>query len=253
MNVLKPLDVCRSQIGCFLNLPSPGLAEMIAHAGFDVIVLDMEHGPFDWASLENTIRACENASTACVIRVPERRREYILKALDSGASGVQVPMVETLAQAEEVVRLAKYPPLGHRGASFGHRVARYGTLVDKGAYIEQANRETAVIIHIENLNAVQNLDDILTVEGIDVIFIGPTDLAVSMGFARDLNNPEVQKVINQVREKALAAGKAVGILGANAQQLKKYQQEKITYLLTSIQAIVNKEAQEYVQYLKNKQ
>ncbi|MBB6448672.1 4-hydroxy-2-oxoheptanedioate aldolase [Geomicrobium halophilum] len=242
---MKPLKLNQNNIGCFINIPSPGLAEMAALSGFDMIVPDMEHGAFTWTDLENMIRACEIAETPCVVRIPERRREYILKALDSGASGIQVPMIETKDQAEEVVSMAKYPPIGKRGVSFGQRAARYGTFSEKSLYMEKENKSTAVIIQIESLQAAENIDEILYVTGVDVIFIGPTDLAVSMGFGHDLQNRKVIEVIQKVKMKALLAGKVVGILGGSADLLRRYKDENINYLLTSIQTIVNKGSNEY--------
>jgi 4-hydroxy-2-oxoheptanedioate aldolase len=237
----------KKNIGCFVGIPSPGLIELVGNAGFDFVILDMEHGPIDWGVLENLIRACEAASIASIVRVPECRREYILKALDCGASGIQVPMVDSKQQANEVVRLAKYPPLGIRGAAFSHRAAKYGSIQDKGHYLEQANTDTRVVIHVENMDSVNNIDEILDVEGIDVVFIGPTDLAVSMGYSHDLLNKQVVDTIQYVTQKILSKGKAVGILATNVELLKKYEEQGISYLCTSIQSIVLEQGKKYME------
>lgn len=244
-------DVNKVNFGCFLNISDSGLVETIASSGFDFIILDMEHGAFNWKDLEDDVRACDIASTSSVVRVPECRREYILRALDSGASAIQVPMIETKERAEEVVRLAKYPPMGIRGVSFGHRSAKYGTLNDKSDYLNYSNKNTKVIIQIESPKGVENLDEILEVEGIDIIFIGPTDLAASMGYGADLMHPEVKKTISLVKGKALALNKKVGILGINIEVLKNYKNEGFSYLTTNFQSVFNPEAHRWLVGIKD--
>lgn len=245
------LDVNKVNFGCFLNISDSGLVEMIATSGFDFIILDMEHGAFNWKELEDGVRACDVANTPSVVRVPECRREYILRALDSGASAIQVPMIDTREKAEEVVRLAKYPPMGIRGTSFGHRSAKYGNLTDKADYLYHSNQNTKVIIQIENPKGVENLDEILEVEGIDIIFFGPTDLAVSMGYGSDLKHSEVKKTISQIKDKALDLNKKIGILGINIPDVKNYKNEGFTYLTTNFQSVYNPEAKRWLDSIRD--
>ena len=154
-------------------------------------------------------------------------------------------MINTKAEAEELIRLAKYPPEGIRGAAFTTRAARYGLIPDKSGFLQSSNENTRVVMHVETPQAVNHLDEILTVQGVDVIFIGPTDLSVSMGYAHDMNHPEVVETIRQVTEKALAAGKTVGIMTRGLEELERYKQMGITYLCTSIQTMLFKVIGEY--------
>lgn len=244
------LNTDKVNVGCFVNIPSPGLVELVAAAGFDFVILDMEHGAYTWECLENDIRACEVHSVPAIVRVPECRREYILRALDSGASGIQVPMVETKEMAEEVVRLAKYPPIGGRGAAFSHRAAKYGMIGDKPQYVQDANEKTKIIIHIENVPSIENLEGILSVEGLDIIFVGPTDLAVSMGHINDLKHPDVMANIQKVKEQTLAANQNPGILGVNADEMIQFKKEGFKYIVTTLQGILNPEMKKWLDSIK---
>lgn len=166
-------------IGTFVSIAHPAVVEILAGAGFDYVCIDSEHGAFTATEIEDLVRAADAAGIPALVRVSGVGPE-IGRALDSGAAGVIVPRVETAAQAAEAAAATKYPPMGTRGAGPG-RATNYGRLF--GAYLESANGSTACIVQIETQAGLDQLDAILEVEGIDLAFIGPGDLAVSLGVA----------------------------------------------------------------------
>src|SRR5262245_33438988 len=164
----------------------------------------------DSVSIEDMIRASQCAGVPAMVRVPYNRPEYIRRALDSGANGVQVPLINSASDAVAAVMPSNFPPAGERGAAFMTRAAQYGMEKERATYFERTNDARVVSLHIETVEAVQNLDEILEAAGADVYFLGPGDLAVSMGYGRDPNNAEVWKTIEQcirtIRSRGFVAG-----------------------------------------------
>ncbi|HEV8310731.1 MAG TPA: aldolase/citrate lyase family protein [Methylomirabilota bacterium] len=189
-----------------------GLVELVARLGFDVIFIDCEHGPAGWDDVENMVRAAELADATPIVRVQANDASTITRALDRGAGGVQVPHVNTRAEAEAAVRHAKFAPLGHRGfaggrSAFGEKMADY---------TRRANEETMVVAMLEEAEALENLDDILKVEHVDVFFVAPGDLAQSMGHPGQMDHPKVQAAIDDAVARIRAAGRAPGVLSRPA-------------------------------------
>ena len=195
-------------LGTWNIIPSPSLIEVIGHSGLDFIVIDSEHGPVNMESAENLIRAAEVAGISPIIRVSGNESYQVLRALDIGAHGVQVPHVSTKRDAELTVEYSKYHPIGKRGLSPFTRAGRYGTDADK--HTIRSNEETMLIINIEGANGIKNLKEIMSVNGIDVIFIGPYDLSQSIGKPGKVNDPEVKNIIKKtakaVKENGLVCG-----------------------------------------------
>ena len=200
----------KPQIGCFVTFASPGFTEFTGKLGFDFTLLDAEHGAMDTVALEDMIRASQCVGVPAMVRVPYNRPEYIRRALDSGAHGIQVPLVNSAPEATAAVLPANFPPEGERGVAFMTRAADYGTEKDRATYFKRANEARVVSLHIETVEAVRNLDEILEAGGADVYFIGPGDLAVSMGYAHDPNNAEVvttiEHCIRTIRDRGFIAG-----------------------------------------------
>ncbi|MFD0676504.1 MULTISPECIES: HpcH/HpaI aldolase family protein [unclassified Paenibacillus] len=195
----------KSALGCFVGIYSPALAEILGHSGFDFVLIDNEHGSFSWSEVEEMIRACEVAGVTPIVRVVSSAPSEILKALDRGAKGVHVPQINTGEEARAVVAAAKFPPLGNRGAAYSVRAAQYG--LRKGrSYLQQSNDDVLVCVHIETPQAVEHIDDIMQ-SGIDLAFVGPTDLSVSVGYPDQQNHPELKAM----HDKVLAAGRKYGI------------------------------------------
>ena len=202
-------------LGVFLGIYAPSLIEMIGYAGYDFVVIDDEHGAFSHSEIENMIRAAELVDLVPIVRV-SYDASSIQKALDRGAKGIQVPMVNNKEDAELVVRRAKFPPHGQRGAAFAIRAARFGK--DGGeAYFNETDENILICIHIETPEAVQNFREIMDVPGIDMAFIGSTDLSVNMGFkAEGPGHPKVQQAIHELFRIGKEEGYKIGTVAGNS-------------------------------------
>jgi 2-dehydro-3-deoxyglucarate aldolase/4-hydroxy-2-oxoheptanedioate aldolase len=177
-------------------MPVPAIAEICADAGFDWLFLDMEHGSLELQDVERIVQAVGDRCP-CVVRVPINERLWIGKVLDLGVSGLIIPQVNSAAQAQAAVYAAKYPPTGGRGIGLG-RAARYGANLT--SYLASANGDTALIAQIEHKDAVENVEAIANVAGVDALMIGPVDLSGSYGKPAQLDDAEVQTAITRVRE-----------------------------------------------------
>lgn len=208
----------RPLMGAFLCLPSPEAAEIFAEAGFDWLILDTEHGPYDVLTAQRMLQAV-GGRCPCVVRVPSLEEVWIKKALDIGAAGVLVPLVRTAAEAERVARACRYAPEGTRGMG-GARAHRYGFGFRE--YVAAANRQVTVILQAEHVEAVARIREIVRVPGIDAVFVGPYDLSASMGKPGQIEDPEVSRAVDQVREAVLEAGKPLGIYCSDAQAARRY-------------------------------
>ncbi len=226
----KKIAAGESALGTFVKIHDPLVVEVLALAGFDFFVLDNEHVAMDWNQLTNMVRAAEAFHITPIIRVKENQQVNILQALDLGFAGIQAPNVDTPQQAQALVSAVKYGPLGNRGFSPSVRACRYGTM-DIPTYIEAANANTMVISHCETKTCVDNLDAILAVEGIDVIFIGPMDLSQSLGLTGQTGHPVVKETVQDVTQRVLASGKAVGTVAANADAAKALIAQGVQYIL----------------------
>lgn len=219
-------------IGTFVKMTDPSVVEILALAGFDFFVLDTEHVAIDREQLTNIVRAADAAGITPLVRVRENNQVEILQNLDLGYAGVQVPNVDTAEEAKALVERVKYTPFGVRGLSPSVRACDYATTPVK-EYIEAANRNTMVVSHCETKTCVENLDDILKLDGLDVIFIGPMDLSQSYGIPGEASNPIIQAAIDTIIKKTLASGKAVGTVAANAEVAKALIARGVQYVLLS--------------------
>jgi len=221
---------------------SAGLVEMLGHFGFEGVFLDCEHGPAGWEEVEHMIRAAELAGYTSVVRVQDHEAATITRALDRGAGGIQVPHVNTVAEAAAIVEHAKYAPLGHRGWS-GWRGA-YG--VDASDYARQANDSTLVAIMLEEVEALNNLDDILRVEHVDVFFVAPGDLAQSMGLPGQANHPSVQNAIDDALRRIKSSGRVSGTL-TTPRTLDHYLELGVLFLYVGLQSILEPASHDFIQ------
>ena len=156
--------------GLFCNIPSPMVVEVLGYAGFDFVIIDAEHGIADFETVENMIRASEVSSIVPITRIGLNLQQYILRFLDAGSMGVQIPFINTKKEAEKVVTAVKYPPIGNRGLA-STRASKFGLDSTLSEYIKLANQETLVVAQIETIEALKNLNDILTVDNIDWIIL----------------------------------------------------------------------------------
>ncbi len=218
-------------VGSFLYVPSAMLTEIIAWIGFDFVVIDMEHGPIDIGVAEQMVRAAERAGATPIVRVTHNTPHLILQALDIGALGVHVPEINDRAGARTMVSSMKYGPEGHRGLA-GVRAAQYGLKSSLADYTAAANRETMVIAHIENIRAIENLDDLLSVDGIDVYYLGPTDLSNSLGIPGQTGDPRVVEHVEGAIKRIVAAGKIAGCIAVDPRTARRYTDLGVRYLAT---------------------
>ena len=211
----------RPLLGMFIGFNCPALVEMAGFAGFDFIIIDNEHGPCSIETTENLVRAAWAAGIPPIVRVSGANPKEILRTLDIGAAGIQVPQINTADKARVAVDAAKYPPVGSRGVAFSNRAAGFG-FFGGAEHLKASNEKTVVVTHIETAEAVKNLDEMLAVPGIDVMFIGPNDLSVSMGYEGNYNHPDMQKVIADCIRRIAAAGVTPGVLATNPEDFHKY-------------------------------
>lgn len=217
------------QIGIFVQSMDPVMVELAGVAGLDFVVVDLEHGGHYFNIVEDMCRAADAVDIDLIVRIPHITPNNVFRALDSGATGVQVPQVNDLETASLVGSSAKYAPEGCRGGA-RPRASLWGTRPD---YFKEANEETAVIVHCETRECVENIDALLSVPEIDVVFAGPQDLSHSYGVTGDTANPLVQNAISSMLEAAKRNGKAAGVFVGNPEEAKKRIGQGFTYLILS--------------------
>ena len=207
--------------------------------GFDGVWLEGEHGPVDAAELGNLTRACDIWGLTSVVRINQNDQGLIYRTLDRGAQGIVVPHVNTKEEAQNLVDGGKFAPIGYRGMY----TSRQGFAVPD--YVQVANDETLLIVLIEDIVAVRNLDEILTVDHIDVFFVAPSDLATSMGHIGDLQHPDVQRTIDDTLARIQDAGRIAGTL-ANNDNVAKYAAAGVRFLFTSVGGWITAGAAEFI-------
>ena len=213
----KTLKTKPYALGAFVSTNAPSIVEVLAIGGLDFVIIDMEHAPFDFEDVVNMIRAAEIYNISAVVRITDYDPKVIGRLLDIGAHGIQAPMVHTAKRASEVVRAAKYPPLGERGMSNG-RGPRWGSIPD---YRETSNRESLTICMCETKEAVDNMPDIVKTPGLDVVFVGASDLSQSLGCPREYNSPLVEECVVRVERICREEGVIPGIVVSSVEDAKR--------------------------------
>jgi 2-dehydro-3-deoxyglucarate aldolase len=219
-------------IGTMLTLPSSAVAEILALSGVDWLFIDAEHSVFATAELQAALQAA--GSVPSLVRLASVAEEPIKKALDIGAAGIIAPQVNSAAQAEQVVRWAKYAPQGTRGVGIG-RAHGYGLRLQD--YIATANERTAVVVQAEHIDAVHQIESIVQVAGVDAVLIGPYDLSASMGLIGQVDHPEVVQAIEHVTAVCLGAGVRLGIFGVSAEAVQPYMARGYTLIVASVDTL----------------
>lgn len=198
-------------LGCSLMFPSPQLVEMLGHAGFDWVLLDCEHGSLSLADVEIMAMAADAAGITPIARPRSNSPADIQSVMDRGVAGVQIPHVNTAEDASRAVQAVKFGPGAARGLAAGTRPDRWGLGARMPDFTRQANATSLVCVQIEHQEAVANIDEILQVEGIDVFFIGPSDLSQSMGHPGNPKAPPVAAAIGSTLARIREAGKTPGM------------------------------------------
>ena len=222
MSVKEQLKANQLVLGTFVSeLRNPNVAYLLAQCGFDYLIFDNEHGAFSHETVSDMIAASRGAGIDVIVRIPEIRREAILKPLDSGAAGLLVPQVNTAEEAAEIVRHAKYPPWGARGAATRRAHNRYANTAAP-TFLQQMNERTFIAVQAETVEAIENIDAIAAVEGIDAVFCGPFDLSISLGIPGEVNHPREVEAVDKMVAACKRHGKASGILMFEPAHLKPW-------------------------------
>lgn len=220
------------QVGCWLGLADAYVAEISASAGFDWVCVDGEHSPNDLRSIMGQLQVLKGSGTHAMVRPPVGETWLIKQYLDAGAQSLLIPMVESGAQAKEMVDAVTYPPHGVRGV--GSALARASDFSGIADYLTTARDEICLIVQVENRKGMDALDDILAIEGIDGVFIGPADLAADMGFLGKAGAPEVKEAVRTAIKRIVAAGKAAGILTLDQDLQKECRALGASFIATEI-------------------
>ena len=228
----------RPAFGVSVMFPSPHVVDMVGRLGFDWVLIDCEHGSISLESVELMVMAAEASDITPIVRPPVNSSEAILQVMDRGAMGVQVPHVNTADDATRAVEAVKYHPLGERGLAAGVRASSYGYGTSMSEYAEAANRETLVCVQLEEAEAIDNVDEILQVDGVDVFFIGPSDLSQSLGFPGRPDTPVVREAMDQTFAKIVAADKVPGSAG-NSTATRRYLDQGVRYLYTHFTTLLS--------------
>lgn len=234
-------------IGTLVSLASPEITEILSHTDYDWLFIDAEHGAFNPQQAQPMLQAA--GDTPCVIRVPTGDDVWIKKALDIGAAGIIVPQVHTAEQAQQIIDQCKYSPVGNRGVGIG-RAHTYGLSFEDT--IKHANDETAVILQAESRAAIDNIEAIAKLPGLDAVLIGPYDLSASLGRIGEVDHPEVQQAIQHVADVCKAAGVKLGYFGVNANAVKPAIENGFTLITVGVDTLfVIKSATETLAEVKN--
>jgi len=235
--------------GCFIRYPDASLVEVMGYQPWDFLVFDGEHGVLEPRDCENLVRAAELRGVTPIVRVPTNLPPQILRLMDTGPLGLHVPWVNSAAEAEAAVRSVKYHPRGQRGLA-GVRAADYGQAGSLADYTRQANAETLVVVHIETAEAVACAAEIAAVDGIDVVFIGPTDLSQSLGVPGQPQHPEVLAAIDKIIAAVAASPAALGIMVPNPAAARQWRARGARYIAIGMENILAPAAREYLRTVR---
>jgi len=241
----RALRAGKPVFGCFVRYPDPTLVEVVAYHGWDFVVFDGEHGTLEPRECENLVRSAELHDVTPIVRVPTNQPHVILRLMDTGAQGLHVPWVGDAEDADRAVRSVKYQPRGQRGLA-GVRAADYGQRGALGEYVRKANEETLVVVHVETANAVDQVDAIARVDGIDVVFLGPSDLSQSLGVPGEVRHPTVLEYLDRAAAATLAAGKALGVTVPDAEAARDWIARGATYITTGLENVLRAGSSDYL-------
>jgi len=240
----------KNYIGTFVKMTDASSVEIISMCGFDFIIIDCEHTHFSKETVVSLLRASDISGITPIVRVRENDRAQILHALDSGALGVMVPETSTKESLQKIVEDTFYYPIGKRGYTASSRAAGYG-FMNPAEYAKEANRNIMTIAYVETSEALENLDEMLTVPDIDVMWIGPMDLSQSLGVIGESKHPIVLDTIDKIIEKCKNSGIATGTIAANAAEAKKLIDKGVQLIgLSSDQAMISYAGRQFISQLK---
>jgi|TARA_R110002096_G_scaffold92144_11_gene208381 4-hydroxy-2-oxoheptanedioate aldolase len=236
----QAMQAQQKQLGAFMALADSSAAELMATTGFDWLLIDAEHGPNDIKSIMQQLQALAAYPVNPVVRLQDHNVADIKRVLDVGAQTLLIPMVDSAQQAEQLAKAARYAPKGVRGMGGGlTRATRWGAITD---YLTQADDNICLLLQIESLEGLAELDAIAQVDGVNGIFLGPADLAASMGYLGQPAHPEVCRVVEQAIQRIHALGKPVGVYCGDPAQTERYQQMGASFFLIAADTMLLKGA-----------
>ena len=219
-------------VGVFSKTCDPAFIETMGYAGMDYVIIDLEHGPNSVQNVQNLIRGAQVAGLMTIVRVKESCSSVMGEVLDIGAGGIQVPQIATPEEAEAVIKRTKFSPIGERGVCRFVRAANYSSK-DRFEYFKDAN-EAVIILQIEGQEGIDNLDGIISVKGIDAIFIGPYDLSQSLGVAGQIDHPLVEEKMLEIVKKCAKVGVTVGTFVDTVENARKWKKLGVKYISYSV-------------------
>ncbi|MPM19616.1 2-keto-3-deoxy-L-rhamnonate aldolase [bioreactor metagenome] len=225
--VKQKLSNNETVLGTFFQMGSTTAMECLGITGLDYTIIDTEHGPFDVESAMDYIRVAELKNITPFVRIKDITRSSILKMLDAGAKGLIIPCVETVEQVKNIVEYGKYSPVGKRGFIYG-RVSEYGNSEDASSidkYMKICNDNTMLIPQCETIGCLENIEEIVTMDGVDGIFVGPYDLSIAMGVPGQFDNPEFIKALKRVLDACRNSSKPIFIFTGSIEAAKSYFEE----------------------------
>lgn len=245
----KKLQAGKAVFGCMITFPSAPVVEMLGHLGFDWVLIDNEHGSITVENSEDLIRAAEISNTAPIVRPVGNRPDLIAPFLDRGAWGVQVPHVNTAVEARAAVTAVKYYPEGERGIFSGSRPANFGFAGNTGEYVKEANANTLVCLMLEEVEAIDNLGELVAVDGVDVYFIGSGDLSQSMGYPGQQTHPEVQEQMEKGVKIIRDAGRIAGVSCPDS-YIPKFMDLGVQYFHSNVSRLLQGSSDSYLKSVR---
>ena len=238
-------------IGTWVTIPSEINTEIMSLSGLDFIIIDKEHGPISFETAQKMIISSELHMTSPIIRLGDINKALFQNALDIGVHGIQIPNVESKEDALRIINFSKYPPLGDRGLSPFTRAGGYNRN-NSSLTTSISNENTLIILNIEGKNALKNLDEILEIPQVDVIFVGLYDLSRSLGIPGQVDDKKVFESLELISEKTLNAGKIVGTIATSKKSVNKFLSLGISYIVYSVDCdILRNSYSEIVKFLEN--
>ena len=230
------IRACEPLLGCFLTWPTAGVAELLAIAGFDFLVLDAEHGFFSIESIEAMVIAADGAGIPAIVRVPSCAAAEVGRSLDAGAAGILFPRGDGCAAVKGAIESAKFPPEGRRGLG-GVRANRYGS-VPLDRFVKESNARTVMVAQIETAGALAQLPDIAALPGLDVLYVGPNDLTQALGVPGQYGDSRYREALGTIARQAKASGKTAGIMLGRADQIPALLETGYRFFTTSDRTLV---------------
>lgn len=219
-------------LGPFSKTKDPAFIECMGYSGFDFVIIDLEHGPNNVENIQDLIRAAQISNIFPIVRIKEDVDNLISEVLDIGAGGIQVPKITSVSGIKRVLKYAKFHPGGERGVCRFVRAAEYSSL-EKGKYFKEANT-AIIIIQLEGVEAIKNLEEIISFGGFDILFIGPYDLSQSLGIPGDIDSPEVEKKVYEIVGLCNNKGIVTGIFVESASKALKWIDMGVKYISYSV-------------------